>query len=90
MAEQLNFPNGFESWHETHFEMVSHLCEMADIENSMSWARREEQGIGGLYLLAKELTDEFEEKYTGTAWGEELEYFDEIEAFLKEKEVGKG
>lgn len=38
-----------------------------------------------LYLLAKDLTDDFEKVYKGVQWGVELEYFDAIEEFLKEK-----
>lgn len=80
------FPNGFEDWSETHYEMVAHLNETELIEGSMAERKRYEQGVGGLYLLATALTDEFEEKYKGVVWGEELDYHDTLEEFLNEKE----
>lgn len=85
------FPNGFTSWMETHHEVVSEI-------NSLIWAdtfdqdsdgiieeRFREQGIGGMYELAEELTDAFEKQFEGVVWGEELEYFDTIETFLYER-----
>jgi len=45
--------------------------------------RQEAQGMGGMWQLAEQLTDEFEKKYEGREWdGEWLETIDE---FLKEK-----
>jgi hypothetical protein len=73
----------FNSWQETHFEMVAHIqssvdhpCFVADTHES--------EGRGGLYLLAEELTDEFEEIHKNTDWKEE-NYIDEIEIFLSRK-----
>ena len=45
--------------------------------------RHSEQGHGGLYELAEELTDEFELLNKGRVW--DGEFFDEIEEFLSEK-----
>lgn len=82
------FPNGFESWKETHFEVVTHLTRSADFSGSLANKRREQQGIGGLYELADELTHEFESANVGRNW--DGEFFDEIEEFLKNKErLGK-
>ena len=46
----------------------------------------EEQGSGGLYELAQSLTNKFEERFKNIVWGEDLEYFDTLGAFLKLKE----
>jgi hypothetical protein len=78
------FPNGFESWQETHFEVVSeiakrdYLCTSTIIENI-----RESQGIGGLYELAEELTDRFEVLNKDREW--DGEFFYEIEQYLNKE-----
>jgi hypothetical protein len=46
--------------------------------------RLAEQGQGGLYELAQELTDKFERMYEGTT-RDEVEWYDTIEAFIKDK-----
>lgn len=79
------FPNGFTSWHETHYEIVSAIHEELNKADSPVTKLMEEDGIGGLYEFAAGLTFEFETKFKGIAWGEELEYFDEIEKYLTEK-----
>jgi hypothetical protein len=84
-AELVYVPNGFESWHETHFEIVAAIA----IEHQKSEPqgvvreRHDAQGHGGLYELAKELTDEFEQLNKGRTW--DGEFFDEIEDFLNKK-----
>lgn len=85
--ETLNFPNGFTSWYETYFEMVEHIVTTLHYSGTVSQKREEEQGIGGLYELAKEMTDKFEEQYKGTEWGkdDDTQFFDHIETFLKKE-----
>lgn len=78
------FPNGFNSWIETHFEIVEHLTLTSEDEDSIGYKRREEQGLGGVYELAEELTDEFEQANAGVLW--DGEFLDAIASFLKEKE----
>lgn len=79
-----NFPNGFESWHETHFNVVQHLVMTSEKPGSLAEKTRQAQGTGGLYELAKDLTDQFEEKYKGYEWC--ADYFDKIDEFLSEME----
>ena len=86
----LTFPNGFASWQETHFEVVDYLVHSLTEEQepefkTMADKRQAEQGRNGLFALAVELTDEFENKYTGDPWIER-DWYDAIEQFLKEKE----
>lgn len=83
------FPNGFTSWHETHFEVVEHIsaCLRADKGNTIAEKTQAEGGHGALYELAEKLTNEFENKYKGTAWGQDIEFFDTIEAFLEESDL---
>jgi hypothetical protein len=81
----MEFVNGFESWQETHFEVVQVICEeiSRDEPRGVVKERHEAQGRGGLYELANELTNEFEELNNGREW--DGEFFDEIEKFLIEK-----
>jgi len=44
-----------------------------------------DSGTGGLWDKAESLTNEFQSKYDGTAWGEELDWHDTLDEFLKEK-----
>lgn len=80
------FKNSFEAWQETHYEIVEELSNQLASEDETNLATRtiSQQGTGGLYLLAKRLTEEFEEKYTATLWGstEELCFFEKIEEFM--------
>jgi hypothetical protein len=79
------FPNGFTSWQETHFEVVSEITKnlRVDKPTGLVFKTMMEKGTGGLYELAEELTDEFELLNEGREW--DGEFFDEIEEFLTEK-----
>lgn len=72
---------------ETYFEVVSAIVySYGDgCGNNKVTERVEQQGTGGLYELAKELTVKFEEKYKGREW--DGEYLDIIDSFLH-KELG--
>lgn len=80
------FPNGFDDWHETHYQMVSAIeREMSKTEptgrvNDVHLA----EGHGGLFTLAKELTDEFEQQYIRQDWIDK-EWWDTIDEFIKKK-----
>jgi hypothetical protein len=74
------FPNGFDSWMETHHEIVSAIALQAEIEGTITYQRMENQGIGGLYELGKELTNQFEKRYPSIEW--DGNYFDNLESFL--------
>lgn len=76
------FPNGFLSWQETHFEVVSAISLQAKKDKPCDIISeiKESQGTGGLYELAEELTDKFENIHKDRDWDDE--FFDAIEAFL--------
>ena len=80
------FQNSFEDWQETHYEIVEILSAelVRNEDDSLAVQTITQEGTGGLYLLAKRLTDEFQEKYTATLWGstEELCFFEKIEEFM--------
>ena len=75
--------NGTESWSETHYEIVAGIIFHIDIEGTVPNTIQKEQGTGGLYELASDLTDEFELKHKGRQW--DGEFFDELDEFLEIK-----
>jgi len=75
------FPNGITSYKETHFEMVSLITQSLHLNGSLTYRRNEEQGTGGLYELADELTLKFENFYKNEEWVEK-DFFEEIENFF--------
>ena len=84
------FPNGFESWQETHYEVVAAITtelisydEYSDFNHELIRTTLQEKGHGGLYELANDLTDEFELKNQGREW--DGDFFEAIENFLDEK-----
>ena len=78
-----NFPNGFASWQETHFEVVSYIIRMSDDGGTIDFVNNM-GGIGAIYELAEEWTDEFEETYQDRDdW--EGEWFSIIEDFCNKK-----
>ena len=79
------FPNGFGYWQETHFEIVSHIVTTCKTVGTMANDVNNLYGTKGMYKLAEELTDEFENLHKGRTW--DGDYFDEIEKFLLSKEL---
>lgn len=74
--------NGLTSWHETHYEVVDEMTRRLHKDEDCTQPISkfvEQNGRGGLYELAEELTDEFEEKFKDYEW--DGEFFDEIENF---------
>ena len=86
MKTEKNFPNGFSSWQETHFEIVQAITieHIQDKRTGLVAYRHEAQGIGGLYELAEELTDEFESIHEGETW-EDIGCLETLENFINEK-----
>lgn len=79
-----NFPNGFESWQKTHFEVVEALCFMRNLEelekhkNFSEWI--DQSATEEMYHLALTLTNKYEEQTRGKKREQSL--FDEIEIFV--------
>lgn len=76
-----------EEYLETHYEVVTEIERINSLEhpNGLVKEKIEKEGFGGLYQLAKELTDKFHTKYKDMGWGLELDWFDTLEEFLKEE-----
>jgi hypothetical protein len=79
------FPNGFTNWHETHYEVVQAITYelMKEKPQGRSLAVQEADGHGGLYDLAKDLTDEFELANKDRQW--DGDFFDAVEEFCNQK-----
>lgn len=80
------FPNGFDSWQKTHFEVVEALCYLRDLEEEKQTRAFTEMinrsATEDLYQLAIDLTDRFESENVDRK-GSNL--FDLIEAFVYEE-----
>lgn len=90
VEEPQNFPNGFDDWQETHFVIVEAIVLKSQNEESQPKLIADtlyEFGTGGLWVLAKNLSDEFEMIHKGKLWGQddEADYHDAIDKFLEEK-----
>lgn len=84
-----NFPNGFTSWNETHYEVVS-MIVIESIKDTPSGKVGEiicDAGTGGLWELAVELTDEFEKTNEDVEW--DGNYNEELEKFVNKELYGK-
>jgi hypothetical protein len=79
-----DFPNGFESWQKTHFEVVEVLCYMRDLEegnqpkNFAEYLDR--SATKEMYELALNLTNKYEDQTKDKI--RERTLFDEIEEFV--------
>lgn len=79
-----------EEYLEVHFDIVEFITEhltayTGDDNQSTILKHYEQRGRGGMYKLAQEWTDIFMREYDGVNWGEDLEYYDVMEMFLKAK-----
>ena len=73
-----------EDWKETHFEVVFYITNLLHnpILPEVLSTVLNTQGRCGLWELASDLTDEFNEKYKDFVW--DGEFFDKLEEFLDE------
>ena len=82
------FPNGFENWYETFYEIVSYISWLESECTYFKYPKLaeviEQSGRGGCYILAKELADKFEALYKDRE--RDGEFFDTVDEYL-EKEL---
>ena len=83
VTPEITFANGFDGWAETHHDIVCAIKDQLENEDSIAFQLEAEQGIGGIYELGVELTNQFEAPHTGQ-WIESG-YFGQLELFLKDK-----
>lgn len=71
---------------ETHYEVATFLNQCLEHEENKVFTHIfQKEGRGGVWQLAKKLTEEFHEKYKNEIWGENLDWLDTLELFLTEK-----
>ena len=79
-----DFPNGFESWQRTHFEVVEVLVYMRSLDSDKLpkgfSSVLDQTASDELYTLALDLTNRYESQTTGKERKRSL--FDEIEEFV--------
>ena len=79
----VQFPNGFENWQETHFEIIHSILRLWEKKHPFFLEVMKKNGRGGFYTLAKQWTLEFENINKNKEW--DGEWFDEIEIFINQK-----
>jgi len=91
-AYNQQFPNSFEDWAETHYEIVAEMEYLFENNKDDLDAIpqrlldvNEKEGSGGLKRFAIDLTDCFEAQNKGVIWGSEkdLNWIDAINKYLK-------
>lgn len=87
MSEKLNFPNGFENWYETFYEVAAAISQNSYNEGNASYNLRQSEGTAAMYDLARIWTDEFEAAHVGREW--DGDFFDTLELFIRDKENEK-
>lgn len=87
-VQESRFPNGFESWQETHFEIVAQLVTMRKGGDVPEFLHQVQKDLGrcGFYSYAKLWADEFEKLHAGREW--DGEFFDELDYFVERKVYG--
>ena len=79
------FQNSIENYLETYYEIVQAIT-IEHIKDSPKGKVKDiydSEGRGGLYVLANQLTNKFENMYKNVNWGDELDWFDTIDIFIK-------
>lgn len=73
------FPNGFDSWHETHFLVSQFIIGHDNDSAGIISDTKKQHGPTALFELAKEWTDEIELKNYANEWkGEFLGHVNEF------------
>ncbi len=82
-----DFPNGFESWQKTHFEVVEVLVYLRNLDEAETphgfTEMLDRSATDDLYRLALELTNTFEKQSRSAQ--QEGTLFDQIEVFVQEE-----
>lgn len=97
MKTNKDFPNGFEMWMETFYEVVQNIEHMTRTdwdneelypeEEGVTWIKspytdyRAQVGSLGMYQLAERMTDKFEKLHQGREW--DGEFIEEVARFCE-------
>lgn len=81
------YTGDFEDWHETHYEVVKHFVLNEDIFlDKIDDSERQDKGTGGMWVLAKDITEAFQKEYENEIWNE-LDYYETLWNFINKFEV---
>jgi hypothetical protein len=70
---------------ETYFEISAYLMATIERPGKIAHDTHEAQGRGGLYEVAKALTEKFEKQNAGKLW--DGDFFEEIDKFINQAEA---
>lgn len=62
MKTKKNFPNGFEEWAKTHFEIVRYLEKTTHLCGTPATKKQAAEGVEGLAIMAFQMADAFEQE----------------------------
>jgi hypothetical protein len=77
----------FEDWHETHYEVAKHLILNEDLFlERLEESSRKDKGTGGMWVLAKDITNSFQKLHKDGLW-EEGDYYETLWSFIDEFKI---
>ena len=83
----LEIGESFEDWHETHYEVVKHIVLNEDLFlYKIEQSNREDKGIGGMWVLAKDITNDFQKKFKYEEWID-LDHYETLWSFIDNYKV---
>ncbi len=79
-------------WAETHYEIIRMVQSDVDNENSdtIAYMQLGKNGIGSIYEICYDLTNDFMKKYEDENWGETADWLDTLESFYEQNRLVKG
>ncbi|NAW49974.1 hypothetical protein GNY06_00705 [Elizabethkingia argentiflava] len=80
------FPTDITSYLETHCAISMALAKQIENQKGLAWKIYNQEGTRGIYELAEELTDEFEDMIKYEPWRDK-DYLKDIDFFLEIKEM---
>lgn len=81
------FIGDFEDWQEVHYEVVSHLVINEDLYlDKIDNSERQDKGTGGMWVLAKDITNDFQKEYLNEEWIE-LDYYETLWDFINNYKI---
>lgn len=84
MKPKNKFPNGIESYLETHYLIAEHITLVKEKDEDMQPLKiLNLDGMEGAWLLCQKLTDKFEQENKNREW--EGDFLDAIEDFLNKE-----
>jgi len=72
---------------ETHYEVVKHLVLNEDLYvDKLDRSAQKSKGMGGMWVLAERITDQFQKEYKDETW-EEKDWFETLWKFINDFQI---